>query len=95
MAAEGRTFFPIPGPRLAAQQNAGGSHELVPGLAAADEQYTAPRRALAGTGPSHHAHSLVTPGHPFLPWPGMYRTCRLLAGRDTGAPAAGQVHVDL
>jgi hypothetical protein len=27
--------------------------------------------------------------------PGMCRTCRLLAGRDTGALAAGRVHVDL
>ena len=28
------------------------------------DQHTASRRALAGIGPSHHAHSLVTPGHP-------------------------------
>ena len=29
------------------------------------EQHTASRRALAGMGFSHHAHSLVTPAHPF------------------------------
>ncbi len=44
-------------------RTADSTQEPVPGLAAADRQQTASRRALAGMGFWHHAHSLVTPGH--------------------------------